>query len=829
MKFLTHLLVSLQCLLFATGACWSQSQVKKGGIPDWVESINFSTEFEDDESPFNYLLVDQQQNAILEEKYSHYVIRINNPEGVQRMSSISFDYDPSYQSVTIHNIVVHRKDEKIDKSIANFKFLQRETDLSRALYDGSISANNELDDIRSGDIIEYAYTIKGYNPVFGEHRFSQFYQDFSLPVQKIFQSYLIDEEVQIKYYNDAQEALITNEDGTWKYKWLIENIEEVYEDYTSPLWYEFYKKVDITNMSDWGDVVEWALPLYEAESKDIDRIKHEINSEIPLDDSGSSIIQAIRYVQDEIRYLGFEEGINAFKPHNPAKVLDQKFGDCKDKSLLLTIILQEMGIDASPLLVHTSKGEILNETLPSPLQFNHCIVTFKKDHKSYYVDPTASNQGGDLQHLSAPDFKTGLLIKKGTTDLTEIRKADIPTIVINETIELDSIGGGAVYEVSTVYSGEQADYQRSYIESTSSSEIKKNLRSFYINAYPEIEVTSVDIEDSLRFTENKIVYHERYNIPEAWSLEDGIYQFNFYSLALNSILNRDPQEVKNVPYDLGSKKEFIQSSKIILPEEWNIENEVREINNNNFDYRYAVSYKNEELNFNYRYYLKNNTIPAHHVKNTLKDLKTISDDLSYGITFNKGIMDQTGFAWPAFLMTLLGLMLGLFLSYLMYFKFDPDSINSKHPMSIGGWLLLPAIGLITTPLIMIGDFINYNSDGLYEYSTWAILWHGSEYFVISTVFIEGIINVALLICSVTIAILFFQGRTNVPKLMMGWYTFSFVFIFIDSALGALIETSNIINRDVVKSFFVCCIWVPYFYYSTRVKNTFVYKKDGSIT
>ncbi len=829
MKILTRLLFSLQLLHLATTICWSQSQVTKGVIPDWVESINYSAEFEDNESPFNYLLVDQQQNAILEEKYSHYVIRINNPEGVQMMSSISFDYDPSYQSVIIHNIIVHRKGEIINKSISNFKYLQRETDLNRALYDGSISANNELDDIRSGDIIEYSYTIKGYNPVFGKHRFSHFYQDFSLPVQRLFQSYLINEEAQIKYYNDAKEAIISNENGTYKYEWLIENIEEVYEDYTSPSWYEFYKKVDITTMSDWGDVVEWALPLYEVENKDIARIKHKIGSEISMNGSANNIIQAIRYVQDEIRYLGFEEGINAFKPHNPATILDQKFGDCKDKSLLLTVILQEMGIDASPLLVHTSKGEILNETLPSPIQFNHCIVTFKKDHKTYFVDPTVTNQGGDLQHLSVPDFNTGLIIKKGNTDLTEIRKTDIPTIVVNEIIELDSIGGSAVYEVSTIYSGVQADYQRSYIESTSSSEIKKNLRSFYINAYPEIEITSVDIVDSMRFTENKIVYHERYNIPEAWSLKDGIYQFNFYSLALNSFLIRDPQEVKNVPYDLGSKKEFIQSSKITLPEEWNIENEVREINNQNFDYRYTVSYMNDELKFNYRYYLKNSTIQAHHVKNTLKELNTISDDLSYGITYNKGIMGQTGLAWPALLMTFLGLLLGLFISYLMYFKFDPDSLNSKLPMSIGGWLMLPAIGLITTPLIMIGDFINYNRDGLYEYSTWAILWHGSEYFVISAVFIEGIINVALLICSVTIAILFFQGRTNVPKLMMGWYTFSFVFIFIDSALGALIETSNIVNRDVVKSFFACCIWVPYFYYSTRVKNTFVYKKDGTVT
>ena len=46
----------------------------------------------------------------------------------------------------------------------------------------------------------------------------------------------------------------------------------------------------------------------------------------------------------------------------------------KDKSLLLSSILNELGIEAFPALVNTEAQTELARELPSPLAFDHCIV-----------------------------------------------------------------------------------------------------------------------------------------------------------------------------------------------------------------------------------------------------------------------------------------------------------------------------------------------------------------------------------------------------------------------------------------------------------------------
>ena len=49
---------------------------------------------------------------------------------------------------------------------------------------------------------------------------------------------------------------------------------------------------------------------------------------------------AVNFVQNEIRYMGIETGKYSHKANSPEKVFKQRYGDCKDKSLLLASILK---------------------------------------------------------------------------------------------------------------------------------------------------------------------------------------------------------------------------------------------------------------------------------------------------------------------------------------------------------------------------------------------------------------------------------------------------------------------------------------------------------
>jgi transglutaminase-like putative cysteine protease len=59
-------------------------------------------------------------------------------------------------------------------------------------------------------------------------------------------------------------------------------------------------------------------------------------------------VEALFYwVQDNIRYIAFEEGIMGFRPDAAQNVLQKKYGDCKGKANLLKEMLKLAGFDAA--------------------------------------------------------------------------------------------------------------------------------------------------------------------------------------------------------------------------------------------------------------------------------------------------------------------------------------------------------------------------------------------------------------------------------------------------------------------------------------------------
>lgn len=818
----------IHILLYTTA--FAQEELSLGNKPLWTEDIQYKNNSGEVESPYIYLLVDIQNNASVKEKFYHYAVKINNPEGVQDMSSISVIYDPSYQKITFHNIAIHRDGKSQFRSAKNFKLLQRETDLDRALYDGTVSAIKELKDVRPNDIIEYSYTISGSNPVYKEHTFERFFQDFSVHIDRLCQIFIHDQKVNLKYYNDAVEPAITNEDRLTKYRWDLKNLLPTYEDYTAPPWVNQRNEVSISSMQSWKEVAEWAAPLYQLSNSEKADLKERLPKSLSFTKNESSILTAIRFVQDEIRYLGFEEGVNAFQPHNPKKVLEQRFGDCKDKSFLLSLILQEIGVDATPMLVNSRGGKALDNRTPTPNVFDHCIVNFNYNGEKYSVDPTISNQAGNLKNLSIPDYHKGLPIHSNTSELINLKSNSTASIIVNERISLDSVGGGADYEITTHYSGIEADYQRASFSSNSKSDIKNYYQKFYKNAYSNLKIQSISTTDSTKHNSNEFIVKEVYKIPSIWEKDDGVLKLFIYSMELDDLLNLDIPEDNKLPYYLGERKEYVQNVVVELPEEWTIQNDEYEISNNNIDYNYSIKYADQSINITHRYLIKESTVAAENKADVVSELKKIRSESGYYLTYNEDLINRSSGStpWVSWLMVLIGLVAGLLIAHWAYFKYDPVSARTTKEMSIGGWLLLPALGIILSPFRMVIEIIDLIKEGVYEQSTWSYLWNDKQYELITLVFTGSILNIMLFIFSITLIVLFLMKRTNIPNLMIGFYLFNLSIMAMSTASIYFFDISEDLELvDLFRYFISCCIWIPYFIKSKRVKNTFIYRKSGS--
>jgi hypothetical protein len=147
---------------------------------------------------------------------------------------------------------------------------------------------------------------------------------------------------------------------------------------------------------------------------------------------------------------------------------------------------------------------------------------------------------------------------------------------------------------------------------------------------------------------------------------------------------------------------------------------------------------------------------------------------------------------------------------------------------IGGWLVLVAIGLVVSPFVVIYGI--YNTPEFFDKKTIEVIFNQDVHDSLSWAFIiiaEMIYNMVNLVFIGLLLILFFTRRTILPRLIIIFYAQTFIFRVFDYYLANVFLNTDIPDNDSLKSvfqsLFAAMIWIPYFLYSKRVKNTFVFE------
>lgn len=150
--------------------------------------------------------------------------------------------------------------------------------------------------------------------------------------------------------------------------------------------------------------------------------------------------------------------------------------------------------------------------------------------------------------------------------------------------------------------------------------------------------------------------------------------------------------------------------------------------------------------------------------------------------------------------------------------------------TIGGWLILLAIGLVLSPLRLL---VSIGRDVLpaFKGETWSLLttpgtaayhplWAPLLIFELAG-------NVLFVILSIVALVYFFQRRRIAPRLVMIFFLSNLAFVGIDYVAAEFIPAAAAQDdseslQELGRSLAVCMIWVPYLLVSKRVKGTFVH-------
>ena len=394
----------------------------------WVRPLDLESEAKSGPgSASSTFLLDDHQIRISQktvERYYHHIQKIETAAGLSDVSQLRFYFEPSYQQLAIHFIRIHRDGALIDAlRPSEIKVIQQEEDLKQQLYNGTLAALIFLNDLRVGDIVDYAYTVSGENPVLGGRFAETLYLADRQPIQHLKFRLVCPAErfVTIKNANIEIAPSVQTFGGDSEYVWERREVSAVSVEDGTPDWFDPYPTVSLSEFRTWSDVVQWALPLYGSTNPAPPELISKIQKwQADFESPERRTVAALRFVQDEIRYLGIELGRYSHQPTSAAKVFARRFGDCKDKALLLTTVLKSMGVDAAPALVHSSAGRSLDNQQPSPFAFDHVIVQAKIAGKTYWLDPTISYQRGGLDKYYDPSYERALVLREGTSELEKI-------------------------------------------------------------------------------------------------------------------------------------------------------------------------------------------------------------------------------------------------------------------------------------------------------------------------------------------------------------------------------------------------------------------------
>ena len=96
------------------------------------------------------------------------------------------------------------------------------------------------------------------------------------------------------------------------------------------------------------------------------------------------------WVQSNITYVAFEDGLGGFVPRDASSVCSKRYGDCKDMANLLYEMLNHIGIEAYHTWIGTRDRPYSYYEVPTPIVDNHMITAVIIDGKTIFLDATDS-------------------------------------------------------------------------------------------------------------------------------------------------------------------------------------------------------------------------------------------------------------------------------------------------------------------------------------------------------------------------------------------------------------------------------------------------------
>lgn len=259
--------------------------------------------------------------------------------------------------------------------------------------------------VKKGAITELRYVEEIKDPRFlGLYRFGTY-----VPTKSGLLEIEFPNNVEIGYidFNTSDIDVVFDKDigkKTTKYSWQVTNLEAFQGEQGSeealhiiPHIIVYIKNYELKGetvsvLNSEADLYKWYTSLVDqidnSELSMVYDIAENLVKGINSDRKKTEVI--FNWVQDNITYVAFEDGLGGFIPRGAASVCTKKYGDCKDMANLLFEMLNHVGVEAYRAWIGTRNRPYKYNEVPTPMADNHMITAALVDGATIFLDATDS-------------------------------------------------------------------------------------------------------------------------------------------------------------------------------------------------------------------------------------------------------------------------------------------------------------------------------------------------------------------------------------------------------------------------------------------------------
>jgi hypothetical protein len=463
------------------------------------------------------------------DKYIEYMY-LDNVSGMYSEQSIDYSELDKITEISAATLSPS-KSKYIENKVKDFAYDDK---ISKSVfYDGGKTISFIFPSITPGSKSWLKYSQELSEP----RLMPSFYPQERIPVKESELTIFAPENVEIgwKAFNASDSAFTftkSKEKGKVKYHWQFNNVPKFRFEADAPglpyhtphiaYWIKSYT-VDGKTQPVLGtvkDLYSWYSGLAAGVNKSGSKeMQNTVDSLIAGEKDELTRVKKIYYwVQDNIKYIAFEDGMGGFIPRTPEEVCHRRYGDCKDMATLIHSMLTYAKITSHLTWIGSRRLPYRYEELSTPGVDDHMICTYINNGKNYFLDGTGQHLpfGWPNEFIQGKEALIGI-------DQTNYKIATVPVMNDKDSqlrdsvtirIEEDKLTGKG----SSLLTGYEK-INMTYRLSGNEKDFSKILREYYSKGNNKFLLTSSKVENlGVKDADIKISYD--FNIADYLTRND---------------------------------------------------------------------------------------------------------------------------------------------------------------------------------------------------------------------------------------------------------------------------------------------------------------------